>query len=314
MPTDQVSTDKTIPRMTGVLIIEANESNPNGDPDRESDPRTLPDRRGVISAVSYKRKLRNLVLEKDGVVWREMETRFKDLDRKRFDILEDRALERSGVTAMLKGEKSENLRADNYRSFHERFWDARVFGNTFLESAAAEDKKDDEAQKANQRSAVRNGVAQFVNAHSVCPVEIVRSTNTKMAGAQEGKDRGMAPLADRRVLHAVYVMPFFVNPAVAHRTHCTLQDIELMLALLPCAYSATASKARPFVEVRHAFVVEHKSVLGSCSDFDIVRHFTPRRNDGGEDRPSTSWDQYDVHADPGPFADRIANFRDLVRT
>ncbi|QYK56552.1 MAG: type I CRISPR-associated protein Cas7 [Fimbriimonadaceae bacterium] len=301
--------------MTGILIIEVNESNPNGDPDRESDPRTLPaTRQGIISAVSFKRKLRDLVHEKQGVVWQTVRDQFNPrLEDEKFQVLESREVTRSDVTALLKGKKEEDQRATNYPAFHEKYWDARVFGNTFLESSANEEKKADDAQKANLRNSVRNGVAQFVNAHSVCPVEIRRDTSTKKSGAQEGKDRGMAPLADRRVLHGVYVMPFFVNPALAHRTHCSIQDIELLLKLIVPAYPNTASKARPFVEVRHAFVMEHKSPLGSCSDFALVKRFTPVRKDGDVTVPSTSWDQYEVATDPEELADKVVNFRDLAK-
>ena len=52
------------PRGTGLLIIEVRHSNPNGDPDAESDPRTLDvDGRGLISPVSFKRKLRDLLAD-----------------------------------------------------------------------------------------------------------------------------------------------------------------------------------------------------------------------------------------------------------
>ena len=48
-------------RATGLLIIEVVNSNANGDPDRESDPRQRPNGLGEISPVSFKRKfLKNL--------------------------------------------------------------------------------------------------------------------------------------------------------------------------------------------------------------------------------------------------------------
>jgi len=73
--------NQTIPRATGLLIIEVRNSNPNGDPDRESDPRRRShDQRGVISGVSFKRKLRHLVHEKEGPVWKEMRSRLQ-IDR-----------------------------------------------------------------------------------------------------------------------------------------------------------------------------------------------------------------------------------------
>jgi CRISPR/Cas system type I-B associated protein Csh2 (Cas7 group RAMP superfamily) len=307
--------------MTGVIVIEVRESNPNGDPDRESDPRSLPDKRGVISAVSFKRKLRDLVLEKDGVIWTAVKDEF-DLNPDRFEILEDRSLDRRRVRSLLAGSSGEDLRKGNYVAFHERFWDARLFGNTFLEDATGDSEEDSdkktkaekltEPQATNLRNSVRNGVVQIANAHSVTPVQIVRSTNTKKAGAQMGKDRGMAPLGDRRVLHGVYVMPFFVNPALAHKTHCDRADLDVFLRLIPVAYPATASRARPFVEVRHAFLGEHKSVLGSFSEFAFVDRFTPKRR-GDPEQPTNDWSEYEIAQDLGPSLNgRVANFRDLV--
>ena len=43
---------KEIKRATGLLVIEVVNSNPNGDPDRESDPRQRPNGCGEISPVS----------------------------------------------------------------------------------------------------------------------------------------------------------------------------------------------------------------------------------------------------------------------
>ena len=72
---------ETINRGTGLLLIEAINSNPNGDPDRESDPRTRQDGRGEISPVSFKRKLRDLVDAKDAPIWQELSVEFQLLRR-----------------------------------------------------------------------------------------------------------------------------------------------------------------------------------------------------------------------------------------
>ena len=58
-----------INRATGLLIIEVINSNPNGDPDRESDPRQRANGQGEISPVSLKRKLRDLIEAKDQPVF-----------------------------------------------------------------------------------------------------------------------------------------------------------------------------------------------------------------------------------------------------
>ncbi len=79
-----------VPRITGLLILEVRKSNPNGDPERESSPRQRPDAKGEISPVSVKRKLRDLVLEKEGVVWQQVRTKLDIKGDQRFQILEDR--------------------------------------------------------------------------------------------------------------------------------------------------------------------------------------------------------------------------------
>src|SRR5271155_3600231 len=86
-----------VPRITGLLILEVRKSNPNGDPERESSPRQRPDGKGEISPVSVKRKLRDLVFEKEGIVWQETRDKASITDDARFQILEDRDLERSKV-------------------------------------------------------------------------------------------------------------------------------------------------------------------------------------------------------------------------
>ena len=57
----QTMLDSKVPRITGLLIIEVRDSNPNGDPDNAGFPRQRPDDRGEISPVSIKRKMRDLV-------------------------------------------------------------------------------------------------------------------------------------------------------------------------------------------------------------------------------------------------------------
>jgi len=238
-------------RATGLLIIEVINSNPNGDPDQESDPRLRPDERGMISPVSFKRKLRDLVQDKDGPVWQALASSFDPpLQAGSYCILESRGRDRRAIeTEISNGE------------FVNKYWDARIFGNTFLEEGAS--------------TSIRTGVVQFGMGVSVSPVEVQRLTNTNKAGVEADKDRGMAPLAYRIVLHGVYVMPFFVNPTAAQKSGCTDLDIDLMKKLIPFAYSHTASYVRPMVTIRHAWYAEHRSPLGSCPDFELIEALTP---------------------------------------
>ena len=275
-----------VKRFTGLLIIEVVNSNPNGDPDRESDPRQRLDGRGEISPVSFKRKVRDLVHAKEGAVWKAMQTEMS-LNADKFVILESRGRDRKQIEDELKE-----------GSFQGKYWDGRVFGNTFLEEGAAD--------------TIKTGVAQFGLGLSVAPIEISRHTNTNKAGVQEGKDRGMAPMGYRFVPHGVYCMPFFVNPSMAHKSGCTQQDIDLLFKVIPHAYAHTRSHARPLVDLRHAWVIEHKSALGSCSDFAIIDALTPTRNDDST-TPSNAWTDYTMPTKlPDELAARVAGVRDLM--
>ncbi|MFZ3175872.1 MAG: type I CRISPR-associated protein Cas7 [Thiobacillus sp.] len=286
-------------RGTGLLVIEVRNSNPNGDPDRDSDPRQRPDQRGEISPVSYKRKLRDLVSWK-GEVWNVLAGDL-DLSPARFGILESRGRVRTDIAKQLTG---------NGQAFKDAYWDGRVFGNTFLESM-----KDDEAKKHGfteseitefKANAIRTGCVHFGLGLSIAPIDIERHTNTNISGVEEGKDRGMAPMGYRFVPHGVYLMPFFVNPSAAARTGCTGEDIALMLELIRYAYPHTRSHARPAVDLARAWYVEHSDKLGSCSDFTILDALAPTRLSDAN-TPSKSIADYQL---PNALPDELANKKD----
>src|SRR5690349_24995095 len=87
-------------RGTGLLVIEVRHSNPNGDPDAESEPRTIDaDGRGLISPVSFKRKLRDLVADKEGPAWKAAleELKLPNGKSRQYEILETRGRNRDSI-------------------------------------------------------------------------------------------------------------------------------------------------------------------------------------------------------------------------
>ena len=258
-----------INRGTGLLLIEAVNSNPNGDPDRENDPRTRQDGRGEISPVSFKRKLRDLVALKDFPVWQGIAAELR-LSADSYDVFEQNTVSFQNLTKM---------KTDDFLS---SYWDARVFGSTVLE------KEDDDSKNKH----INSGVVQFGLGVSVDAVKIERLSTTKVINEGENKSKKMGPLAFRVVSYGLYVMPFFINATAAQKTRCTKLDIDLLLKLIPYAYPETASYVRPQVFVRHAFYVEHNRPRGTFSDFKMIDMLTPRRI-GGAAGAATSWRDYD---------------------
>ncbi len=290
----QTTSNHTIPRACGLLVIEVVNSNPNGDPDRDSDPRQRPDGLGEISPVSFKRKLRDIVEQKPPE-WTFVKSAVEErlsvgpLADGEFQVLERRGRVREDVE---RDVYEDNGQFGN--KFLAKYWDARVFGNTFLENAdtikerllkrdvsfRGKDKekelkaKLDELEKKLRRN-IKAGAVQFGMGLSIKPINIRRNTQTNKAGVEVGTEQGMAPLGYRFIPQATYTMPFFVNPAGAAQTKCRLVDIEVMLGLIPLAYPLNPSSIRPLVRVVMAHVLEHGNLLGSFPDLDILRKLAP---------------------------------------
>lgn len=283
-----------IKRATGLLVMEVVNSNPNGDPDRESDPRQRANGCGEISPVSFKRKLRDLLDDHDSPFFSMLPEKFTG-NADRYCILEHRGRDRQSIKAEM-GKDPEKFMESR---FVHKYWDARVFGNTFLEDGG-------------NKGFIKTGVVQFGMGLSIAPIHIVRQTNTNKAGVQEGKNAGMAPLAYRIVEHGVYCMPFFVNPNYAHKSGCTADDIELLKLLIPHAYDMNRSAIRPDIRIRHAWYIEHKNVLGSCPEHLLFEALTPEKP-GSKGEPSADWSEYlDKTALPDALLARVESCVDLV--
>lgn len=283
-----------IKRATGLLVIEVVNSNPNGDPDRESDPRQRANGCGEISPVSYKRKLRDLLDDHDTPFFKSLPEKFS-ANADRYSILEHRGRNRKQIKSEMGTDPSKFIESE----FVWKYWDARVFGNTFLEDSG-------------DKGFIKSGVVQFGMGLSVAPIEIIRQTNTNKAGVQEGKSTGMAPLAYRIVEHGVYCMPFFVNPNYAGKSGCTTDDIELLKFLIPHAYEQNRSAIRPDVRIRHAWYIEHKNLLGSCPEYLLLEALTPvKRKNTNE--PSESWSDYEDKKElPQELLNRVESCVDLA--
>lgn len=283
-----------IKRATGLLVIEAVNSNPNGDPDRESDPRQRPNGCGEISPVSFKRKLRDLLDDHDTPFFQALPEKFRE-NADRYFILEHRGRDRKQIIKEMGKSPAEFRNSE----FVHKYWDARVFGNTFLEDGA-------------DKGFIKTGVVQFGMGISIAPIDILRQTNTSKAGVQEGKNAGMAPLGYRIVDHGVYCMPFYINPNYADKTGCTAEDIELLKLLIPYAYEQNRSAIRPDVRIRHAWYIEHKSILGSCPEYMLIEALTPEKI-GNRMEPSSSWSDYhDKVSLPEDLLAKVDSCVDLV--
>jgi CRISPR/Cas system type I-B associated protein Csh2 (Cas7 group RAMP superfamily) len=242
-----------------------------------------------------------------------LKDKFK-LKDERFDVLEERGRKRADIKKMIIADKDKKIEE---KEFVKRYWDGRVFGNTFLEKA--EDKSTDDAlmaipentsggntaSKAEEalalKESVKTGVVHFGLGLSVAPVTVRTDfTLTNKSAVQEDKTSGMAPGAYKFIEHGIYAIPFFVNPTQASKTGCTKEDVEVALELIPYVYSHNRSLVRTQVEVLHAWYVEHNNQKGSYNDFDLIDALMPKKLEA-ENKPSVTREEYDI---PNPNDDK----------
>ena len=291
-------------RHVGLLVIDVTMSNPNGDPDMESEPRTRElDGLGMISPVSLKRKFRDLVSGESEVFTAAREKLHLDATGNKYEILEERGRDREKIKEMEKDD------------FTKTFWDARIFGNTFLESLKDSELTEDQKKKkkdGDYAHLINTGAVQVGVGLSVASIDVVRMTNTNKSGVQAGKDRGMAPLAFRVVTHGIYCIPVYVNPSIALKTGATADDLELLKFMTPYVYQHTASAIRPQISILHAWFAEHKNTLGSCPEHLFVNALTPKLKEGVS-IPASVNDYYIPEQDDlGDLLARFNKVEDLV--
>ena len=66
------------------------------------------------------------------------------------------------------------------------------------------------------------------------------------------------------------------------------------------------------VEVRHAWYVEHRNSLGSCSDFALIAALTPKKKEE-PNTPSKAWEDYEVPTNlPEDLQAKVGSIRDLM--
>jgi CRISPR/Cas system type I-B associated protein Csh2 (Cas7 group RAMP superfamily) len=328
--------EKVERKVTGMLVFEVVNSNPNGSPDGDGVPRQFPDGIGIVSDVSAKRKVRDLVAAKDGV-WKELANGFNPpLKDDEFCILESN--DKGFVDGFVDGIGWKQVCNMTREQIMARYFDARVFGCTHLAkgqakaeevvpvadgdqpeapTAKVEPPKGKEKAKAKAEPAKVNcncvsvGPVQFGLGVSIAPVYIETETNTKKCGVEEDKDRGMAPQGTKVVRHGLYVMPFWVTPQQALNSGTTKDDIELIKKLLPLIFQETRSRSRPEINIIHAWWMEHKDKKGSC-DWKMRNALKPKKLSDPMS-PSIDIGEYDIPSDlPQELKAKLESFCDLM--
>lgn len=293
--------DPTV-RHDAVLIFDAIDSNPNGDPDTGAPRIDDYTGQGIVSDASIKRKIRDFVAERsdadelgpdyDPAKYQVLIRKGPSLNSQYQSIAEQlghlpAGSEKSGdkeqKAATISQMRSE---VDSRRQYIlDHFFDVRMFGAVMNTG---------DLPSGGARGAVTVGLARTVD--PVEPTEIagwrtVRTADSDKQGAQH---------ASKTVIpYGLYVARISYVPT--RDAVVSEKDLALFWEALQWLYEASPSAARPDVNVRGLHVFSHSSSLGSAAPRSLIDRVKVERN---TEMPR-AFSHYDISVDLDGLSDQV---------
>lgn len=223
-----------------IYLFDAQDANPNGDPDAGNLPRVDSESgQGLITDVCLKRKVRNFVeltkkeektfdiyVKEKAVLIRAHEKAYQAIKKDGEEQSETKAGKRKG-----SGEEVEAAR----QWMCQNFYDIRTFGAVMSLAVNC----------GQVRGPIQLGFSRsidpiVVNEHAITRMAVATE---KEAEAQQGDNRTMG--RKFTVPYALYQTHGFVNPFLAEQTGFSEDDLELFFQALENAFQFDQSAARP---------------------------------------------------------------------
>lgn len=265
-----------------VLIYDALDANPNGDPDAGNMPRVdVESGHGLVTDVCLKRKIRNFVqLTRDGQPGCDIYVREKAI----LNNQNERAYQ--GIKKEAKN--ADQAVKDEARAWMcQNFFDIRAFGAVMTT----------EVNCGQVRGPVQLSFSRSVDPVFSAEYAVTRCavTTVKEAENQKGDNRTMG--RKYTIPYAVYTTRGCVNPFLAAQTGFNEGDWELLKESLVHLFDFDASAARPAgsMAVRKLIVFKHESQLGNAPAHKLYDAVKVVRKEG-IDAPR-SIEDYDILID-----------------
>ena len=267
-----------------VALIEVVNGNPNGDPDAANMPRQMIEsRKGLISDVCIKRKVRNYIAE-----------RYDDMPGMgifiRHGVPKDAAQEAAmaSVPEKPKGKKAGITNMEYAIALKkwmcDEFWDVRAFG-------AVCQRFTKEKIDGAIRGAVHVGFAESVDPIIVQRVGITCCAVANEKEAEAGKNNTMG--TKYIVPYGLYKVTGHVLPVVAEKNDFTEEDLAKFFDAFLHMFEGDHSAARGDMAVKKLVVFTHNSKWGSAFEDCITSAVKAVKK---VETPA-SFDDYDVTID-----------------
>lgn len=247
-------------RQEFVLLFDATNCNPNGDPDAANLPRTDPETgHGLVTDVSLKRKIRDYVtLTGAGNIFIQSGTALNDLKTQAAETLDPplTAEERAGKRPI--GRLRDRLSADYY--------DIRMFG-----AVLSTGEKGDRLNAGQTMGPVQLTFARSIDPVQVLNVGITRQARTTTERMATGTtEMGARPI----VAYGLYRAHGYVNPFLAQQRGVSAADLEVFWTALVNLFEYSRSAGRADVAVQRLFVFTHDNALGMAPAHKLLRRVT----------------------------------------
>lgn len=272
-----------------MLVFEAVDSNPNGDPDNGGMPREYGDGHGFVTDVCIKRWWRDAFVEAvhggdDSCLYvRKGATRAAQETDVAVDGMFDSYNDLQafgGILGMHSGKKGKG------------------------KSKETQVQDDDAGNKVGKNSLGITGPFQVQLAKSVAPISILEIPISACIAANAGKDKNQGLGRKYVVKHAVYVAHAYLTPSKAY---VRLQDgtikqvinedaVEKWINVLPRLFEFNKATSRTGMRMREVLVFKHRDPRGSGQSqaiFDKVRVQVKSELPDGQEGP-LKWEDYKI--------------------
>lgn len=240
--------------------VEGNLTNPNGDPDRDNRPRTLPCGRGMITKGCINNKIR-VALE-------------KIYDEKIFTLRHQ--VRKNGIDELV--EAKGGVPKDILKALLEEYIDLRFFGSTFTYTRSTKREKEIAKNLRSQR-----GPLQVDDMVSLEPLKVITTSITSQQVSNESQE-GNGTFGTRHMVeHAMYQGTISFNPLEQYATLVSKEDFRKLLTALAFFGQVDASSGRR-LETRYICVAQHTRGLGNATFSKVTGKsvLDIKRDEGGD--------------------------------
>ena len=267
-----------------LFLFDAQDANPNGDPDAGNLPRLdVETGQGLVTDVCLKRKIRNFVALTQ-----------KDSKGKLIYFTEGSAHNQQHEEAYKESDlrKSKKMEPSARDWMCQNYYDVRYFGAVMT--------------TGDHNCGQVRGPVQISFARSIDPIissehAITRSSVTNVKDIEKERTMGRK----FTVPYGLYKAQGFVNPFLAEQTGFTDDDLELLFQSLENAFQFDQSAARPAgsMSPRGLIIFKHDSQLGNAHSHKLFDAVTVKKKD--EVEVPRAFSDYEVTIDHSAIPEGI---------